>query len=160
GDPAPEAWMIERAAPMSRTRLDDGREMVSLVAPYRPDHGQLIDHAANVRKPVGDRDARLPIPRECAQTGNHGPSHLGLVIAEPDDIDQLPRPLVVLRVEGVDMADATAHEQRDDRRRSGPEVRTKRGVADLAGLCPESAHGDAKEAAAALMQEAAPVDPA
>ena len=121
--PAPEGRMIELPAPVPGAGLDHRREVVALVAPHRPDHGDLIDHAADVGEPVGDRDARLPVPRERPQAGDHRPPHLRQVVAEPDRVDQLARPLVVLRVEGVDVADAAAHEQEDHRSRPGREMR-------------------------------------
>ena len=48
---------------------------------------------------------------------------VGDVVAEADGVDQLARVLVVLRIEGIDVADAAAHEQEDDRFGLGLEVR-------------------------------------
>ena len=64
----------------------------ALVAPHRPDDGDLIDHAADVREPVGHRNAGLAVTRERPQAGNDGPAHLGQVVAEADGVDQLAGP--------------------------------------------------------------------
>ena len=73
GDPTAEGRMIELPAAMPGAGLDHRREMVRLVAPHRADHGDLVDHAADVREPVGDRDAGLAVPGERAQAGDHRP---------------------------------------------------------------------------------------
>ena len=51
--------MIERAAAMPGGRLDDGRKVIALVIPHGTHDGDLVDHAADVRQNVGDRNARF-----------------------------------------------------------------------------------------------------
>ncbi len=106
--------MIELPSAMAGGGFDDGGKMIALVAPHRADDGDVVDHAADVRKPIGDRDAGFAVAREGAQAGNHRALHLGEVVAEADGIDELARALVVLGIEGVDVADAAAHEKEDD----------------------------------------------
>ena len=89
----------------------------------------------------------LPVPRERAQAGDHRPLHLGEVVAEADGIDQLAGPFVVLGIEGVDMADAAAHEQEDDRLGLGLEVR------------PEDERSGISRASAQIAPRATPKNP-
>ena len=56
-DPASEGRMIELPAAMAGAGFDHGREMVAFVAPHRSDDGDLVDHAADVREPIGNRNA-------------------------------------------------------------------------------------------------------
>ena len=152
--------MVELPASMPRTRLDHRREMVRFVTPHRSDHGNLVDHAADVRKPVGNRNARLTIATKSALARNDGPAHLCQIVAEADDIDHLARPFIVLGIEGVDMADAAAHEKKDDGFHLGREMGAKEGIGDLAGFGPEAAQRDSQETAAYLMKELATRDSA
>ena len=115
GDPAAEGRMVERAAAMAGLGFDDGGKVIAFVAPHRADDGDVVDHAADVREPVGDRHAGLAVMLEGAQAGNDRTLHLRDVVAEADGVDQLAGVLVVLGVEGVDVADAAAHEKEDDR---------------------------------------------
>ena len=87
-----------------------------------------------------------------------GRLHVGDVVAEPDHIDHLPGPLVVFGVEGIDVADAAAHEQEDDRLGSRGEVRGGATAFNFTGLCPERPHCDAEESAARLVEEFSPGD--
>ena len=59
----------------------------------------------------------LPYCLNVRRHGDHRPLHLRDVVAEADGVDQLAGLLVVLGIEGVDVADAAAHEQEDDRLR-------------------------------------------
>ena len=130
--------MIELPADMPGAGLDDRRKMVRLVAPHRPHNRQLIDHAAQVRKPIGDRNPRLAVAGELSLAIDNGPLHLGQVVAEPDDVDHLARPLVIFRIERVDVADPATHEQKDNRLRLG---RQRRSAAESGCLCPLSLDG-------------------
>src|SRR5438128_69199 len=78
--PCAQRRMVELASAMPGCGLDDGGEVVAFVAPHRAHDGELVDHAADVRKPVGDRDARFAVLLEGAQDGDHGPLHLRDVI--------------------------------------------------------------------------------
>ncbi len=91
--------MIELAAAVAGAGLNHCGKVVAFVAPHRPDDGELIDDAAYVREPVGNRDPDCPYLVKVRQTGNDGPPHRGNVIAEADGIDQFAGPLVVLGVE-------------------------------------------------------------
>ena len=65
------------------------------------------------------------------------------VVAEADGIDQLAGVLVVLRIEGVDVADAAAHEQEDDRLGLGLEVRPQVSARESSVRLPTSRPGRA-----------------
>ena len=101
------------------------------------------------------------VARERALAGNHRPLHLRQVVAEADRVDQLAGPLVVLRIERVDVADAAAHEQEDDGLRLGREDAAR---AAASGISPASAQNaaqrDAEEPAAGSVEKATPRDPA
>jgi hypothetical protein len=45
--------------------------------------------------------------------GNNRAFHFGKVIAEADSIDHRPGPFIILGIEGIDVADAAAHEQKN-----------------------------------------------
>ena len=90
--------------------------------------------------------------------GNHRPLHLRDVVAEADGVDQFAGPLVVLGIERVDVADAAAHEQKDDRLGLGREMRPELHFLNLAVGREHGAHGDAEESAAGLEQEFAAID--
>ena len=135
--------------------LDDRRKMIALVAPHRAHDGDLVDHAADVREPVRNRNARLAVPRERALAGDDRPLHLRQVVAESDGVDQFAGPLVVLGIERVDVADAAAHEQENDRLGLGREVRAEAQLRDLAGLRPQRAQRQAEKAAAGLVEKTA-----
>ncbi len=78
----------------------------------------------------------LPYAFERSQTRNDGPLHLRVVIAESNRIHDFAGVFIVLRIEGVDVAHATAHEQIDDRFRVGLSRQTR------SGILPSSAHSD------------------
>src|SRR5260370_19363487 len=103
--------MIELASAVPRGSLDDRWKVIALVAPHRAHHGELINHFADVREPVGNRNTGLPILFERTQCGDYRPLHWSYVVSEADGIDQFTGVLVVLRIERIDMADATAHDE-------------------------------------------------
>ena len=80
-NPAPERRVIELPAAVAGGGLDHGRKVIALVAPHRAHDGDLVDHVADVREPVGDRNAGLPVLREGAQDGDHRPLHLGATLS-------------------------------------------------------------------------------
>ena len=100
---------------MTGLRFNHGREVVALLAPEGADDGDIVDHAADMGEPVGDGDAGFAVVLEGAEAGNHRALHLGDVVAKANGIDELAGVLVALRVERVDVADATAHEEEDHR---------------------------------------------
>jgi hypothetical protein len=107
--------VIELPAAMAGARLDDGRKMVPFMAPHRSHDGDIVDHAAHVWEPIGNGNSGFAIASERPLTGDYRPFHLRLIIAETDRIDELAGPLVVLRIERVDMTYAATHEQEDHR---------------------------------------------
>src|SRR5580658_1325525 len=107
--------MFELAKWLSSGAFEDGGEMVGLMAVHRADNGDFIDHLAHVRKPVRDRDSRLPVLFISAEDGDDGTFHGRIVIAEADGVHDFARVFIVLRIKGIDVAYAAAHEQIDDR---------------------------------------------
>src|SRR6202030_2916631 len=105
-------------------------------------------------------NARLTVAPKRALARDDGPAHFCQVVAEADDIDPLARPFIVLRIERVDVADAAAHEKKDDGLRLGREMGAEQGIGDLAGFGPQRPQRDADEAAARLVQELATRDSA
>src|SRR5882672_1026129 len=150
--------MIELAPAMSRASLDHGWKVIALFAPHRAHHRNVIDHTADIWEPIRDGNAGLAVARESAQATDYGPLHLGQVVAETDGIHEFARPLVVFRIEGVNVTDPAAHEEEDDgfcfRRGS------EKYVLDLARFRPQRAHGNARKPAAHLVEEASPGNPA
>ena len=143
---------------MAGARFDDCREVVALVAPHRAHHGDLVDDSANVRKPVRHGSTGFAMSGEGAVAGDHRALHGGQVVSETHGIHQLAGMRIALRVEGVDVADSTGHEQEDDGSRLGSEVRPHDGIGDLAGLGPQAAECDAEKSAAGPEQEPPPVE--
>jgi hypothetical protein len=74
---------------MAGRGLDDGGKVIPLVAPHRPDYRKFIDDLADVREPVRYRNARLSVPFESPEYGNHWPLHFRDIVPEADGIDQL-----------------------------------------------------------------------
>ena len=145
--------MIKLSPPMPGARLDHGRKMVPFMAPHRTDHREVVDDTADIRKPVGNWNARFAVPRERAQAGNDRASHGGEIVPESNSIDELARVFVPLGIEGIDVADAAAHEQENNRLRTRLEMRAENRLLELARLRPETAHGNAQKAAARLEQK-------
>ena len=54
--------------------------MVDLLAEHRPNHSDVIDDAAKVGEPIGNRSAGLPITGEDSVTGNDWPLHRRLIV--------------------------------------------------------------------------------
>src|SRR5687768_14937841 len=61
GNPASKSWVIKLTAAMAGGSFDDGGKMIALVAPHGADDGDIVDHTANVREPIGDGNAGLAI---------------------------------------------------------------------------------------------------
>src|SRR6185369_6994570 len=110
GNPTAEARMIEYAATVTGARLDNGRKVVPFMAPHRTYDGDVVDDAADVRKPIGHRNAGLAIARERPQARQHRPPNRRHVIAETDGVDERAGPFLVFGIKGIDMTDAAAHE--------------------------------------------------
>ena len=152
GNPAPERRMIKLASAMAGAGFDDGGKVIALVAPHGADDGDVVDHAADVGEPVGNRNAGLAMALEGAQAGNHRALHLGEVVAEADGVDELSRVPVVLGVEGVDVADASAHEEKDD----GLGLRlTEEGLGNFLRLSEDAAQSQPEKSTADLVDETA-----
>ena len=148
------------ASAVSGRSLYHRRKMIPFVTPHRPYHGDVIDDAADVREPVGDWNARLAIPGKRAQAWDHRPLHPGEIVSKPDRIDQFAFPLFVFRVEGVDVAHASAHKKKDDGFGLRLEMRSDANIENLSIFRPQSAHGGAEESAAGLIDKAASRDSA
>src|SRR5262249_45703857 len=99
-----------------------------------------------------------------SQARNHGPLHFRHVVAESDGVDHLSGPLVVFRIERIDVADSAAHEEENDRLRLGLIARAQNRILEpgvlreLAILRPDRAQSGSKESAPGLREESAPVD--
>src|SRR5215469_5167081 len=156
--------MIELATAVAGSGLDNRGEMIALVAPHGAHDGELIDDSADIRKPVRHRNPRLAIGGEGSQARDHRTLHLRHVVAETDGVDHLPGPLVVFRVEGIDMADPAAHEQKDYRLGLGLITATQQRLLEPGVLLestilrPHSAQGGSEESAGGLRDKAATVD--
>src|SRR4051794_38851948 len=107
--------MIELAAAVSGACFYDCGKMVRFVTPHRPDDRDVIDYAADMRKPIGDRRSAPTVTCELALTGDNWPAHFGKIVAKADHVDELAGPLIILGVERVNVADSATHEQKDDR---------------------------------------------
>ncbi len=141
---------------MSGRRFDHRREMVPLVTPHRTHDRDVIDHATDIRKPIGDRGAGLPITREGAVASNDRALHLCQVVAETDGVDEFTHVLVAFRIKGVEVTYTPTHEEEDDRLRFGFSMRMEQRVLDLSYLSKEATQRGAEEPATSLMQKAAP----
>ena len=156
--------MIELPPAVAGGRLNDRREMIALVAPNRAHHRELIDQSSDTREPVRHWNARVAVAREGSQARDHRTFHLRHVIAEADGIDHLPGPLVAFRVKGINVADATAHEKKDDRFGFGLIAPAQQRLLEpgilreFAVLCPHGAQRGSEESAAGLRDKAATVD--
>src|SRR5581483_8173650 len=135
------------------------RKMIALVAPHRANDRDVVDHTADVRKPIGYRDAGFTVTREGAVTRNHGPFHLREVVAESHGIHDFAGPFVVFGIERVDMADAPAHEEEDHRFGLGRKMRSENGVLNFPGLRPKRSHGEPEKSASGLMEKSPPGNP-
>ena len=102
--------MLEDSATMPRRHFDHGWEVIYFVTIHGPHYRDLVNHRPNVRKPIRNRNARPAVAGESTPTGNHRSSHLSLIVPKTDGIDQLSGPLVVFRIERVNVANAAAHE--------------------------------------------------
>ena len=100
---------------MSSGRLDYRRCMIAFVTPHGPYDCNVVDDASNMRKPIRNGSARLSVACESSMAGNDRALHLCEVVAEADRIDEFPCVLVTFRIKGIDMTDAPAHEQENDR---------------------------------------------
>src|SRR4051812_33615069 len=152
--------MIKLPSAMTGGGFDDGGEMVPLVAPHRANHSDVVDDAADVWEPIRNRSAGLAVLGKRAEARNDRAFHGRQVVTEPNRIDELTSPLVVLRIKGVDMADAAAHEEKDDRFRLRGVMRTNGGVLDFSAFRPNATQGEPEKAAAELMDKAAARDAA
>ena len=157
-DPASQAGMIERAAAMPGGRFNHGRKMIALVIPHGTHHGNLVDHAADVRQDVGHRNSRLSARFKRADTRNDGPLDLGDVVSECGAVHHFPGMLVVLRVERIQLADAAAHEEIDDGFGLGFEMRADPAILQLAVFRQESAERGTEESAGSTRHKSAPRD--
>ncbi len=81
-----------------------------------------------------------------------GTLHLRDVVAEADGVDQFAGVLVALRIESIDVADAAAHEKKDDR--IGLFITGQTGV-ELAVFGPKRADGPAQKGADGLLKQVA-----
>src|SRR6185295_11152653 len=111
--------MIKLPSAMAGAGFDDSGKMIALVTPHGANNSDVVDHTADVRKPIGNGYAGFAVTRKGAQAGNDRALHFSEVVAEADGVDELSCVLVVLRIESVDVADAAAHEKEDD----GPGLR-------------------------------------
>ena len=152
GHPASEGRIIESASAMAGLRFDHRREVIAFLAPEGPHDRYVVNYTANVGKPVRDRCARLAIVLESPQTGDNGALHLGNVVSEADSIDQFTSVLVAFGVKSVDMTDAAAHEEEDDRVGflAARQIRI-----ELAVLRPKRAHRSAQKSADGLLEHVA-----
>src|SRR5438128_11112290 len=91
-------------------------------------------------------------------TGNHRTLHLGQVVAEPDRVDQPAGPFVTLRIEGVDMAYPTAHEEKNDGPDARSEMRKQPALRHPAVFGPKRAQGGPDKTGARLEEKLAPGD--
>src|SRR5262245_40461949 len=145
--------MLHNTVPMAGGHFDDGGKMVRLVAPHGANDGDFIDDAANMRKPIGHRNARFAVVGERPLARDDRALHLRQIVPEADGIDQSARPLIVLGIKSVDMADTTAHEQKDDRLDAWSKLRNEWRLLEFAFLRPKRTHGRAEEANARLKQK-------
>ncbi len=95
-NPTAEGRMIECAAAMAGLGFDHGRKMIAFVAPHRAHDRDVVDHAADVGKPIGDRNARLAVVREGAQAGMTGRFIVGELSPKPMASMNLPACLLSL----------------------------------------------------------------
>ncbi len=154
-DPAAEGGIVEGATAVAGLGFDDGGKVIAFVAPHGADDCNVVDDAADVGEPVRDRDAGLTVILKGAQAGDDGALHLRNIVAEADGINELARVLVAFRIEGVNVADAAAHEEEDDC--VGLFASGKMGV-EFAVLCPESTDGAAEQCADGLLEDVAAGD--
>jgi hypothetical protein len=73
--PTAKGRMIELTPTMASTRFDDGGKMIALVAPHRAHDRDIVDHAADVWEPIGNRNAGLAVASKGAQARYHWPPH-------------------------------------------------------------------------------------
>src|SRR5262245_58870365 len=137
---------------MASLRFDNGREVITFVAPQGPYDRDLVNDAADVWKPIGDRRAGLAIILEGAQATYNRALHLRHVVAEADGVDQFAGVLISLGVEGVDVADAAAQKEKNDGIGLLGAWQTR---VEFSILGPKSADGSAHKSAHRLMQHMA-----
>src|ERR1051325_2243285 len=107
--------MIELPPAVAGRWFDNRREMVAFVAPHRANNRDFVDGTSHMREPIGNWNARFAVTRERAQARNDRTLHRGQIVAKPNRIDEFARPFVMLGIEGVDVTDPAAHEEKNDR---------------------------------------------
>ena len=158
GHPTAQTRMFDEAIAMAGGHFDDGREMIGFMAIHGANDSDLIDHSADAGKPIGDGNPGLSELRKSPAARNDRPSHGSEVVAKTNGVHQRPSPFVVFGIERIDMADAAAHEEIDDRLSSSGEVR-QLSVLDFSLRRPECAHRRAHETGPRLKEEFAPRNP-
>ena len=86
-------------------------------------------------------------------TGDDRALHLGLIVPKTNGINELTGMSVALGVEGVDVADTPAHEEKNDRLGPGIEMRPQQGVLDFSALGPDAPQGSPEETAPCAMEK-------
>src|SRR5580765_391282 len=151
GNPASESRVIKLPAAMAGAGLYDRGKMIALVAPQGTNDSDIVDAAADMRKPIGDGDAGFAVAREGAQAADHRALHFGEVVAEADGVDEFSGVFVVLGIEGIDVADAAAHEKEDN----GPGLRLlQEGGGNFLRLGKEAAERQSKKSTPELVNKA------
>ena len=136
--------MIELPPPMRAGHFYDRREMVRLVRPHGAHDCDVVDNTAHVWEPIGHRNSRLAIFRKSPAARDHRPLPLSQVIPESNGVNHFARKLVVFGIEGVDMADPTAHIEQDYRLRLGRK-RSCDALRHFAVLRPKRTNGGSKQ---------------
>ena len=155
GNPTAKGRVVKSSPTVSGASFNHGRKMIAFVAPHGTYDGNVIDHASHVGKPIRNGDPRLTIMRERAVTGDDRALHLGLVVAEANGINELTGVLIALRIECVDVADPSAHEQENHRLGFGGEMRPQHGILDFSSLGPDAAQGSPKKPPTSAMEKLA-----
>ena len=111
--------MLELTQGLAGRVFDNGRKMVRLVAVHGAHHGEFVNHAAHVREPIRYGNARLTIALKGPENWDHRAFHGGVIVAKTDGVHHGSGEFVVFGIEGIDVADAAAHEKVDNRFRAG-----------------------------------------
>ncbi len=127
--------------------------MVALMAPHGSYHRNLIHDASDMWKPIGYGSPGLSVARKSAKAGDDGTPHLGQVVAKSDGVDEFSGVLVAFRVKGVDMADASAHEKKNDRLGFRLKMGPQHGVLDFSSLRPDATQRHTEKTTSGTMEK-------